>query len=249
LFSFLDFDFPLDEMESIGLRAESKCDPRQEFAEQAFIRSLHLSGGTPSLWLKIAKWIDGFVLERHSHTHSIHRLSTITDHVTPTDPIGVDDPISPSPYITSALDAYRMLLSHNPQSSTLSSSLRFLDLLVNEGGANAVNEEYADVIPPSAWYPITRQIFCRLSHPNRKVSQIITRLLHSAALVSPESVLYLSTRGTQSSSHLIQSRSRVILQHLRTHNSSLVEESDVLFRELIKMSELWDEQWLLIIQR
>ena len=205
------------------------------------------SGPVAGLWLSIAKWIDEYVVTNVTHTkeNRTFRLSSLSETVS-SDP---DSGFELHPFISSAIDAYRMILVHNPHAECLSSSLRFLDLVVNEGGSRCIGEEYVDPIPAHTWVPIVRQIFCRLSHPSEKVSRIVTRLLHLAASVSPESVLYLSTRGTESTSHLIQMRSRTILHHIRTHYPELTDECDVLFGELIKLSELWDEQWLLLIQR
>ena len=89
------------------------------------------------------------------------------------------------------------------------------------------------------------------------------------AAVEPQSVLFLGYRGIHGKwkkhnkqeeeeeegdedtrqRRLVGQESTKLMNFLLSHHPGLVEEGEVLFGELVRVSELWEEKWLLLLQR
>lgn len=160
------------------------------------------------------------------------------------------------------------LISETDQSessSTVSSSssitvctLRLLRLLVNNG------TEYQDLFQlefqqaqPSQWYRLVPQLFSRLKHPVKPISQQIQQFVKVLCFRFPHSLVYpLIVRGADEvdtyyeddedagDENDINKPISCILNQLRTTHFHLVQEAQQFVTEMKRISSLWDESWM-----
>ena len=246
---------------SVGLKKLKEQNPIEKeeqrtvlglWAEQSFDRALRLNPQNAKVWYTVGHWNNERV--HHDGLTYVERLEKIDS---PSSCLSTSP--SSSSHLRASILSYAsyLHLDHPTVHLRLACSLRLLSLLVNQEGLllPGIQEQLNLVsIPPSVWVPIVPQIYSRLSHPHPDVRSYMVYLLHQAAIADPESVLYAAFRGSQIQSQekaesILQAESKQLIDHLHKLNSTLVEESKMFFSELIRISELWEEQWYLLLQR
>ncbi|KAG0475892.1 hypothetical protein HPP92_012733 [Vanilla planifolia] len=128
--------------------------------------------------------------------------------------------------------------------------LYILTILINYGVEleETFNHGFATVAP-LPWQEITPQLFAQLrSHPKKAVREKVQSLLMILAKISPCSIVYpllvdVNTFEGQSSEEL-----QSIYSYLNNLDPKLIQEVRLVINELDRISVLWEEQWLSILQ-
>ena len=131
-------------------------------------------------------------------------------------------------------------------SNSLQDILRLLTLWFEHGGNNEVNsavtEGFASV-SVDTWLEVIPQLIARINQRNERVRHSIHNLLADVGRAHPQALVYPLTVAIKSS---LSNRSRsagLIIDSMRQHSATLVEQADIVSQELIRVAVLWHEQW------
>lgn len=150
-------------------------------------------------------------------------------------------------------------------SNCLQDTLRLLTLWFDHGNTQEIFETLSEGIkttPTEIWLQVIPQLIARIDTNKQLVARLIHSLLTEFGRVHPQALVYRlilasktsSTLGSTANSYqhygqnnfehstrtTIASR---ILNALREHNSTLVEQAKLVSEELIRVAILWHEMW------
>ena len=130
--------------------------------------------------------------------------------------------------------------------STLQDTLRILTLWFAHGAHNEVNAavtEGISAVSVDTWLEVIPQLIARINQQSPRVRQLIHNLLCEVGKAHPQALVFPLTVSIKSE---ITNRSRSalsIMENLRQHSPNLVEQAELVSRELIRIAVLWHEQW------
>ncbi|KAJ4287076.1 phosphatidylinositol kinase- protein kinase tor1 [Collariella sp. IMI 366227] len=131
--------------------------------------------------------------------------------------------------------------------SSLQDTLRLLTLWLTYGGYQevmaAVQGGFSHV-SIDTWLEVIPQLIARINQPNRRVQQSIHALLADVGRAHPQSLVYPLTVAMKTRHQTRRSKTAFnIMESVRQHSPKLVEQADVVSRELIRVAVLWHELW------
>ncbi|KAL2127251.1 hypothetical protein VTI74DRAFT_11019 [Chaetomium olivicolor] len=131
--------------------------------------------------------------------------------------------------------------------SSLQDTLRLLTLWLTYGGyqevITAVTDGFAHV-SIDTWLEVIPQLIARINQPNRRVQASIHALLSDVGRAHPQALVYPLTVAMKSRQQTRRSKTAwQIMESMRQHSPKLVEQADVVSRELIRVAVLWHELW------
>ncbi|KAL9174074.1 hypothetical protein ABFS82_02G028800 [Erythranthe guttata] len=131
-------------------------------------------------------------------------------------------------------------------SYTLRATLYVLQILVNYGvELNDILKHALSKVPLLPWQEITPQLFARLSsHPDKVVRKQLETLLVMLAKLSPWSLVYPTLVDANSPEKEPSEELQKILAYLNRLYPSLVQDSQLMIKELENVTVLWEELWL-----
>ena len=130
--------------------------------------------------------------------------------------------------------------------STLQDTLRILTLWFGHGTHPEVNTAITDgirTVSVDTWLEVIPQLIARINQQSPRVRQLIHNLLCEVGKAHPQALVYPLTVSIKSD---VTNRSRSalsIMENLRQHSPRLVEQAELVSRELIRIAVLWHEQW------
>lgn len=131
-------------------------------------------------------------------------------------------------------------------SNSLQDTLRLLTLWFNFGGitdaAQAINEGF-NMIKIDTWLEVIPQLISRIHQPNQIVSRSLFGLLSDLGKAHPQALIYPLAVAVTSDSINRKKAAMSIIDKMRIHSPSLVEQADLVSTELIRVAVLWHEQW------
>ena len=131
-------------------------------------------------------------------------------------------------------------------SSSLQDTLRLLTLWFAHGGDHevsaAVTEGFQSV-SVDTWLEVIPQLIARINQPNSRVRQSIHRLLAEVGKAHPQALVYPLTVAIKSTVPKRSASALQILESMRSHSPELVEQAELVSKELIRVAVLWHEQW------
>ncbi|RHY28067.1 hypothetical protein DYB32_006287 [Aphanomyces invadans] len=148
-------------------------------------------------------------------------------------------------YVTSAIDGFfKSIMFGHARYDVTKDVLRLLTLWFNYGGRldvhDAVSEGLAKV-SIDTWLEFIPQLIARLhsSQTNHLLNELLTRIgqHHPQALIYPITVASTSV-GTKR-----KVAAEGILAAVKRHSPQLVQEAELVSRELIRVAILWNELW------
>ena len=110
-------------------------------------------------------------------------------------------------------------------------------------GIGDMLKEYLSEIPLDCWLGVLPQLIARIHHEGDVGRALLHDLLsrlgakHAQALMFPLSVALQSPRDDR------QNAAQTLLMNLRQHSPSLINQSVLVSKELIRIAILWDEEW------
>jgi len=131
--------------------------------------------------------------------------------------------------------------------SSLQDTLRLLSLWLTYGGyqevINAVTEGISHV-SVDTWLEVIPQLIARINQPNKRVQQSIHSLLSDVGRAHPQALVYPLTVASKSRQSTRRSKTALaIMESMRAHSPRLVEQAEIVSRELIRVAVLWHELW------
>ena len=130
--------------------------------------------------------------------------------------------------------------------SSLQDTLRLLTLWFAHGAHQEVTHcvtQGISSVSVDTWLEVIPQLIARINQPNRLVREAIHSLLVDVGRAHPQPLVYPLTVSMKSD---VSNRSRSaarIVEAMRQHSPSLVEQAGVVSHELIRIAVLWHEQW------
>ena len=155
--------------------------------------------------------------------------ATITDHVVP------------------AIQGFFKSIALSPAGSTLQDTLRLLTLWFRYGSNPEVDRALAEGFPTvsmDTWLEVIPQLIARINQPNLKVRSSVQKLLCDAGKLHPQALVYPLTVAMKSEVKGRAESAKAVMDRLRTHKPILVDQAQLVSRELIRVAVLWHELWL-----
>ncbi|GBF92738.1 hypothetical protein Rsub_05107 [Raphidocelis subcapitata] len=124
--------------------------------------------------------------------------------------------------------------------------LRLLTLWFNWGSAPAVEEALQEgfgLVSIDTWLAVIPQIIARIHTNNVQVRGLINTLLVRIGRSHPQALMYPLLVACKSQSQARQAAAYAVLDMIRTHSATLVEQAQLVSQELIRIAILWHEEW------
>ncbi|KAF8004447.1 hypothetical protein HF325_001895 [Metschnikowia pulcherrima] len=131
-------------------------------------------------------------------------------------------------------------------SNSLQDTLRLLALWFKFGGIPEAAQAMADgfsMVKIDNWLQIVPQLISRIHQPNQIVSRSLLGLLTDLGKAHPQALVYPLAVAVTSESVSRKKAALSIIDKMRTHSATLVEQSELVSHELIRVAVLWLEQW------
>ena len=130
--------------------------------------------------------------------------------------------------------------------SSLQDTLRLLTLWFAHGGDQEVNAAVTEgfsSVSIDTWLGVISQLIARINQPNNRVRQSIHRLLAEVGKAHPQALVYPLTVAMKSNVTRRSHSAAQIMDSMRQHSASMVEQADIVSQELIRVAVLWHELW------
>ena len=130
--------------------------------------------------------------------------------------------------------------------SSLQDTLRLLTLMFDYGQHNDMYEalnEGLRTIDINTWLQVIPQLIARIDTPRVKVSRLIHQLLTDVGKHHPQALIYPLTVASKSNTPARKNAANKILNKMKEHSESLVNQAIMGSDELIRVAILWHEQW------
>lgn len=131
-------------------------------------------------------------------------------------------------------------------SNSLQDTLRLLTLWFKFGGipeaAQAITDGF-NMVKIDNWLQVVPQLISRIHQPNQIVSRSLLGLLTDLGKAHPQALVYPLAVAVTSESVSRKKAALSIIDKMRIHSATLVEQSELVSHELIRVAVLWLEQW------
>lgn len=131
-------------------------------------------------------------------------------------------------------------------SNSLQDTLRLLTLWFKFGGVPEAAQAMSDgfnMVKIDNWLQVIPQLISRIHQPNQIVSRSLLGLLTDLGKAHPQALVYPLAVAVTSESISRKKAALSIIDKMRIHSPVLVEQSELVSHELIRVAVLWLEQW------
>ncbi|CDK26792.1 unnamed protein product [Kuraishia capsulata CBS 1993] len=128
----------------------------------------------------------------------------------------------------------------------LQDTLRLLTLWFKFGGIDEAAKALAEgfsMVRIDTWLNVIPQLISRIHQPNVVVSRALLGLLSDLGKAHPQALVYPLTVAIKSDSVSRQRAALTIIEKMRAHSSTLVDQAELVSNELIRVAVLWHEMW------
>ncbi|ODV94288.1 hypothetical protein PACTADRAFT_4233 [Pachysolen tannophilus NRRL Y-2460] len=148
-------------------------------------------------------------------------------------------------YVVPAIKGFFHSISLS-EANSLQDTLRLLTLWFKFGGiqdaAQAILEGFG-MVKIDTWLEVIPQLISRIHQPNQIVSTSLLGLLTDLGKAHPQALVYPLSVAIKSDSISRQRAASTIIDKMRIHSATLVEQSELVSHELIRVAVLWHELW------
>ena len=133
-----------------------------------------------------------------------------------------------------------------PASSNLQDILRLLTLWFSHGAApdvEAALQEGFSHVSIDTWLVVIPQIIARIHTNSGPVRSLIHSLLVRIGRHHPQALMYPLLVACKSQSPARRAAAMSVVENVRQHSATLVEQAQLVSQELIRMAILWHEMW------
>lgn len=132
------------------------------------------------------------------------------------------------------------------QSNSLQDTLRLLTLWFRFGGVPEAAQAMTDgfqMVKIDNWLLIIPQLISRIHQPNQTVLKLLLGLLTDLGKAHPQALVYPLAVAVTSESMSRKKAALSIIDKMRLHSPVLVQQSELVLHELIRVAVLWLELW------
>ncbi|KAF5177476.1 Serine/threonine-protein kinase TOR [Thalictrum thalictroides] len=129
---------------------------------------------------------------------------------------------------------------------SLQDILRLLTLWFNHGATTEVQmalETGFAHVNIDTWLVVLPQIIARIHSNNRAVRELIQSLLVRIGQGHPQALMYPLLVACKSISNLRRAAAQEVVDKVRQHSGALVDQAQLVSKELIRVAILWHEMW------
>ncbi|XP_031383805.1 serine/threonine-protein kinase TOR isoform X3 [Punica granatum] len=129
---------------------------------------------------------------------------------------------------------------------SLQDILRLLTLWFNHGSTVEVQRALQEgflLVNINTWLVVLPQIIARIHSNNRAVRALIQSLLVRIGQSHPQALMYPLLVACKSISNLRKAAALEVVDKVRRHSGDLVEQAQLVSKELIRVAILWHEMW------
>eukprot|EP00004_Rigifila_ramosa_P027283 TRINITY_DN882_c0_g1_i1.p1 TRINITY_DN882_c0_g1~~TRINITY_DN882_c0_g1_i1.p1 ORF type:complete len:2377 (-),score=590.06 TRINITY_DN882_c0_g1_i1:39-6899(-) len=131
-------------------------------------------------------------------------------------------------------------------SSGLQDTLRLLTLWFQHGATKDVEQalkEGFSSVSIDTWLEVIPQLIARIHSPVVPVRRLIHELLTSVGKEHPQALVFPLTVASKSQSDNRRTAALNIIEKMKQHSATLVEQASLVSEELIRVAILWHEMW------
>ncbi|CAK9144986.1 unnamed protein product [Ilex paraguariensis] len=155
-----------------------------------------------------------------------------------------------APFVVSAVDGYFHSIACAAHAKGVDDSLqdilRLLTLWFNHGTSTevqmALQKGFAHV-NINTWLVVLPQIIARIHSNNQAVRELIQSLLVRIGQSHPQALMYPLLVACKSISNLRKAAAQEVVDKVRQHSGVLVDQAQLVSKELIRVAILWHEMW------
>ncbi|PKA52215.1 Serine/threonine-protein kinase TOR [Apostasia shenzhenica] len=129
---------------------------------------------------------------------------------------------------------------------SLQDILRLLTLWFNYGATSEVQvalQKGFSLVKIEMWLVVLPQIIARIHSNNRAVRELIQSLLVRIGKGHPQALMYPLLVACKSISVLRRAAAQEVVDKIRQHSGVLVDQAQLVSKELIRVAILWHEMW------
>ncbi|KAF8978704.1 phosphatidylinositol kinase- protein kinase tor1 [Entomortierella lignicola] len=131
--------------------------------------------------------------------------------------------------------------------NSLQDTLRLLTLWFKFGSRADVSAALAKDFPTvniDTWLQVIPQLIARIHVLSPNVHKLIHQLLDDVGKARPQALVYSLTVASKSPSVYRKNAALAIMEKMRLHSSTLVDQASMVSQELVRVAILWHEMWL-----
>ncbi|KAF9437779.1 phosphatidylinositol kinase- protein kinase tor1 [Entomortierella beljakovae] len=130
--------------------------------------------------------------------------------------------------------------------NSLQDTLRLLTLWFKFGHRAEVSAALAKEFPTvniDTWLQVIPQLIARIHAPSQNVHRLIHQLLADVGKAHPQALVYSLTVASKSPSVFRKNAAIAIMEKMRLHSPTLVDQASMVSQELLRVAILWHEMW------
>eukprot|EP01114_Cavostelium_apophysatum_P008931 TRINITY_DN21_c0_g1_i4.p1 TRINITY_DN21_c0_g1~~TRINITY_DN21_c0_g1_i4.p1 ORF type:complete len:850 (-),score=225.26 TRINITY_DN21_c0_g1_i4:63-2612(-) len=129
---------------------------------------------------------------------------------------------------------------------SLQDTLRLLTLWFKYGNQKEVESALMEgfgTVSIDNWLQVIPQIIARIAAPNTTIRRLIHELLINVGKEHPQALVFPLNVALKSQSPQRIAAAKSVMENLRKHSASLVEQALMVSDELVRVAILWNEMW------
>ena len=150
-----------------------------------------------------------------------------------------------NPYIVSAIQGFSRSIALSTRNS-LQDSLRLLTLWFKYGANSEINAAVGDgffSVPVDNWLQVMPQLIARIQVASPQVRRLVHHVLSDIGRQHPQALVYSLAVASKSQNVSRKTAAVAILDRMRSHSATLVDQALLVGQELIRVAILWEEMW------
>ena len=150
-----------------------------------------------------------------------------------------------NPYIVPAIQGFFRSISLSNRNS-LQDSLRLLTLWFKYGSNAEINAAVGDgffTVPVENWLQVIPQLIARIHVTSPQVRRLVHHVLSDIGRQHPQALVYSLAVAAKSQNVTRRTAAVAILDKMRAHSATLVDQALLVGQELIRVAILWEEMW------
>jgi serine/threonine-protein kinase mTOR len=180
------------------------------------------------------------------HAWALANFEVVTSITSGTDRDAADVPREiVSDHVVPAIKGFFKSIALSSMSS-LQDTLRLLTLWFAHGRHDDVTKVVQSCLPTvsvDTWLEVIPQLIARINQPSANVRNAIHGLLQTVGQAHPQALVYPLTVSMKSDSKHRASAAARIMEQMKQHSPKLVEQAELVSKELIRIAVLWHELW------
>lgn len=150
-----------------------------------------------------------------------------------------------NPFIVQAIQGFFRSISLSTRNG-LQDSLRLLTLWFKYGSSAEINAAVGDgffSVPVDNWLQVIPQLIARIHVTSPQVRRLVHQVLSDIGRHHPQALVYSLAVAAKSQNVTRRAAAVAILDRMRAHSATLVDQALLVGQELIRVAILWDEMW------